>query len=151
MVPNEPTSGYWSEHIAEYLARAIIIYLTSETGVTVIFESLSFLNGRTLASPSKMTLEGGPLSWIMSGKVDAVLDIKFPRDAEDEFALNAILGELAYAIITAATASLPVEKMPGQRELAQPLLTAPTTDNESEANEDCEYLSGVFAIPLKLT
>ncbi|KAG2043373.1 mitochondrial distribution and morphology protein-domain-containing protein [Suillus americanus] len=80
------------------------------------------------------TLEGGPLSWITSGKVDAVLDIKFPRDAEDEFALNAILGELADAI-TAATASLPVERIPGQRELAKPPLTAPTTDNEREADD----------------
>ncbi|KAG1869786.1 mitochondrial distribution and morphology protein-domain-containing protein [Suillus tomentosus] len=81
------------------------------------------------------TLEGGPLSWITSGKVDAVLDIKFPRDAEDEFALNAILGELADAITTAATASLPIERIPGQRELAKPPLTAPATDNESEAND----------------
>ncbi|KAG1752875.1 mitochondrial distribution and morphology protein-domain-containing protein [Suillus lakei] len=82
------------------------------------------------------TLEGGPLSWITSGKVDAVLDIKFPRDAEDEFALNAILGELADAITTAATASLPVERIPGQRELAKPPLTAPTTDNDKEADDN---------------
>ncbi|KAG1777774.1 mitochondrial distribution and morphology protein-domain-containing protein [Suillus placidus] len=81
------------------------------------------------------TLEGGPLSWITSGKVDAVLDIKFPRDAEDEFVLNAILGELADAITTAATASLPVERIPGQRELAKPPLTAPTTDDERDADD----------------
>lgn len=79
------------------------------------------------------TFEGGPLSWITSGKVDAVLDIKFPRDAEDDFALNAILGELADAITTAAaSASLPIERIPGQRELAKPPLTAPTTDDEAD-------------------
>jgi distribution and morphology protein 31 len=76
------------------------------------------------------TLEGGPLSWITSGKVDAVLDIKFPRDSEDDFALNAILGELADAITTAASASLPIDRIPGQRELAKPPLTAPTRNDE---------------------
>lgn len=80
--------------------------------------------------------EGGTLSWITSGKVAAVLDIKFPRDAEDDFALNAILGELADAITTAASASLPIERIPGQRELAKPPLTAPTTDDEKVADDE---------------
>ncbi|KAH7888932.1 mitochondrial distribution and morphology proteins-domain-containing protein, partial [Phlebopus sp. FC_14] len=76
---------------------------------------------------------GGPLSWITSGKVDAVLDIKFPRDREDEFVLNAILGELADAITTAASASLNIERIPGQRELAKPPLSAPSTDETEDA------------------
>ncbi|KAF9241826.1 mitochondrial distribution and morphology protein-domain-containing protein [Melanogaster broomeanus] len=75
---------------------------------------------------------GGPLSWITSGKVDAVLDIKFPRDSEDEFPLNALLGELADAITTAASASLSIDRIPGQRELAKPPLTAPSTDEDEE-------------------
>lgn len=70
----------------------------------------------------------GPLSWITSGKVDAVLDIKFPRDPEDEYPFNALLGELADAISTAASASLNLEHIPGQRELAKPPLVAPSTD-----------------------
>ncbi|KIJ68057.1 hypothetical protein HYDPIDRAFT_83753 [Hydnomerulius pinastri MD-312] len=79
---------------------------------------------------------GGPLSWITSGKVDAVLDIKFPRDPEDEFVLNAILGELADAITTAASASLNIERIPGQRELAKPPLTAPSIGNKEEEVTD---------------
>ncbi|KAF9227145.1 hypothetical protein BS17DRAFT_775039 [Gyrodon lividus] len=75
---------------------------------------------------------GGPLSWITSGKVDAVLDIKFPRDPEDEFPLNALLGELADAITTAASVSLNIDRIPGQRELAKPPLTAPSTDEREE-------------------
>jgi distribution and morphology protein 31 len=75
---------------------------------------------------------GGPLSWITSGKVDAVLDIKFPRDPEDEFLLNALLGELADAITTAASASLNIDRIPGQRELAKPPLTAPSTNEKEE-------------------
>ena len=69
----------------------------------------------------------GPLSWITSGKVDAVLDIKFPRDPEDEYPFNALLEELADAIST-ASASLNLDRIPGQRELAKPPLVAPTTD-----------------------
>ena len=47
-----------------------------------------------------MTTQEGPISWITSGKVDAVLDVKFPRDHEDEMPLNAIIGEIADAITT---------------------------------------------------
>ncbi|KAL4073796.1 mitochondrial distribution and morphology proteins-domain-containing protein [Scleroderma citrinum] len=80
------------------------------------------------------TAPGGPLSWITSGKVDAVLDIKFPRDPRDEFPFNAILGELADAITTAATASLNIDRIPGQRELAKPPLSAPLTEKEEKSD-----------------
>ncbi|KAF8444859.1 mitochondrial distribution and morphology protein family 31/32 [Boletus edulis BED1] len=69
----------------------------------------------------------GPLSWITSGKVDAVLDIKFPCYPEDEYPFNALFEELADAIST-ASASLNLDRIPGQRELAKPPLVAPTTD-----------------------
>ncbi|KAH0828050.1 mitochondrial distribution and morphology protein family 31/32 [Lanmaoa asiatica] len=78
----------------------------------------------------------GPLSWITSGKVDAVLDIKFPRETEDEYPFNALLGELADAISTAASASLNLDRIPGQRELAKPPLVAPSTDaDENEPDK----------------
>jgi len=69
----------------------------------------------------------GPLSWITSGKVDAVLDIKFPCYPEGEYPFNALFEELADAIST-ASASLNLDRIPGQRELAKPPLVAPTTD-----------------------
>lgn len=81
------------------------------------------------------TDQGGPLSWITSGKVDAVLDIKFPRDLDEGFPFNAILEELAGVITTAATVSLNIDRIPGQRELAKPPLSAPFTE-ESEGDSD---------------
>ncbi|KAF8893484.1 mitochondrial distribution and morphology protein-domain-containing protein [Infundibulicybe gibba] len=77
------------------------------------------------------TTEDGPISWITSGKVDAVLDIKFPRDPHDELPFNAILGEIADAISTTlnnnggSNAHPELEPIPGQRGLAKPPLSAP--------------------------
>ena len=96
----------------------------------------------------------GPLSWITSGKVDAVLDIKFPRDPEDEYPFNALLGELADAISTAASASLNLDRIPGQRELAKPPLVAPSTDlGEDEPDKvvidiDLRFRDVKAAVPL---
>ncbi|KAF5355505.1 hypothetical protein D9758_006407 [Tetrapyrgos nigripes] len=69
----------------------------------------------------------GPVSWITSGKLDAVLDIKFPRDPEEELPFNAILEEIADAISTTlSTAPDPIrQRIPGQRELAKPALSPP--------------------------
>ena len=57
----------------------------------------------------------------------AVLDIKFPRDPEDEYPFNALLEELVDAIST-ASASLDLDHIPGQREPAKLPLVAPTSD-----------------------
>ena len=73
----------------------------------------------------------GPISWITSGKVDAVLDINFPLDFDDH-PFNAILGEIADAISTSLSDSTLI---PGQRELAKPALSAPT-DDEKEVQDD---------------
>jgi distribution and morphology protein 31 len=67
---------------------------------------------------------GGPVSWITSGKVDVVLDITFPRDTSS-LDLNELLGEIADSI----TNSLALDRIPGQRELAKPPLSAPDTTN----------------------
>lgn len=61
------------------------------------------------------------------------MDIKFPCSPQDEFPFNIILGELADAITTAATASLNIDRIPGQRELAKPPLSAPLTENEENS------------------
>jgi hypothetical protein len=36
----------------------------------------------------------GPMSWLTAGKVDAVLDIKFPRHPDEEVDINAILSQI---------------------------------------------------------
>jgi len=82
----------------------------------------------------------GPISWITSGKLDAVLDIKFPRDPEDALPFNAILEEIADAISTTlSTAPDPIrQRIPGQRELAKPALSPPESAKISESENDTE-------------
>jgi len=70
----------------------------------------------------------GPISWITSGKVDAVLDIKFPRDESDSLQLNAILEEIADAITTLGNNAEERRRIPGNRELAKPALSSPSLD-----------------------
>ncbi|EPQ56997.1 hypothetical protein GLOTRDRAFT_73488 [Gloeophyllum trabeum ATCC 11539] len=79
------------------------------------------IDGVNIDHLQSMTTLEGPISWITYGKVDAVLDIKFPRD-EDPDALDVIIDAIATTV---------AEHIPGQRELAKPPLTAPTrsTDN----------------------
>ncbi|TFK53652.1 hypothetical protein OE88DRAFT_1655867 [Heliocybe sulcata] len=78
------------------------------------------IDGVNIDHLQSMTTLEGPISWITSGKVDAVLDIKFPREDEDPDAIDAIID----AIATVA------ERIPGQRELAKPPLIAPVRDQE---------------------
>ncbi|TFK44315.1 mitochondrial distribution and morphology protein family 31/32 [Crucibulum laeve] len=85
------------------------------------------------------TTTEGPISWITSGKVDAVLDIKFPRDPHDDPSFNAILGEIADAISTSLSSPQHPElkHIPGQRVLAKPPLSAPRGEGEkNSAAED---------------
>ena len=84
------------------------------------------MDGLNIDHLQSMTTQEGPFSWLTSGKVDAVLDIKFPRDPSEGPALNALLGELADAIT-----SVTIDRIPGQRELAKPPLSAPS-DQEDE-------------------
>ena len=88
------------------------------------------MDGLNVDHLQSMTTQDGPFSWITSGKVDAVLDIKFPRDPSEEPALNALLGELADAITSVA-----IDRIPGQRELAKPPLSAPS-DADDEGSGD---------------
>ncbi|KAG9093112.1 Mitochondrial distribution and morphology protein 31, mitochondrial precursor [Ceratobasidium sp. UAMH 11750] len=86
----------------------------------------------------------GLVSWIVSGKVDAVLDIKFPRNP-NAFDIGALIEN-----ITAAAAEqikearragvefgipLWTDRIPGQRELAKPALRAPEDDDQYEQEE----------------
>ncbi|KAJ7497736.1 mitochondrial distribution and morphology proteins-domain-containing protein [Mycena latifolia] len=83
------------------------------------------IDGVNIDHVQRATTTEGPISWITSGKVDAVLDIKFPRDPEDASQLNAILGEIADAISTSLSSNPVLERIPAQRGLAKPPLQAP--------------------------
>ncbi|KAI8972793.1 mitochondrial distribution and morphology protein family 31/32 [Trametes punicea] len=89
------------------------------------------MDGLNIDHLQSMSTSGGPFSWLTSGKVDAVLDIKFPRGPSEEPALNALLGELADAITSVA-----IDRIPGQRELAKPPLSAPSDAEDGELDEE---------------
>ncbi|KJA27857.1 hypothetical protein HYPSUDRAFT_62897 [Hypholoma sublateritium FD-334 SS-4] len=94
------------------------------------------IDGVNIDHLQNSTTMEGPISWITSGKVDAVLDIKFPRDPNDELPFNAILGEIADAISTSLSGSQDVTRIPGQRELAKPALSVPEDRNEGDPEGD---------------
>jgi distribution and morphology protein 31 len=81
-----------------------------------------------------------PISWIKSGKVDAVLDFRFPHDPSTEVDLPAILSEIATNISTAAVGNKTDTqiikgdqkgRVLGQKELARPALAAPSSSDEA--------------------
>lgn len=117
--------GKWSRMVSHVLSFRVRVSTWQQSRIRIDGVNIDHLQNST-------TGDGGPLAWITSGKVDAVLDIKFPRDAEDEFPLNAILGELADAISIAASASLSIDRIPGQRVLAKPPLRAPENKKDSD-------------------
>lgn len=95
---------------------------------SIDYQSRIRIDGVRIDHLQHSTTMEGPISWIKSGKVDAVLDIKFPRDPDDSLAFNAILGEIADAISTSISTVVndpALEHIPGLRELAKPPLVAP--------------------------
>ncbi|KDR75127.1 hypothetical protein GALMADRAFT_226782 [Galerina marginata CBS 339.88] len=92
------------------------------------------IDGVNIDHLQNSTTMEGPISWITSGKLDAVLDIKFPRDPQDN-AFGAILEEIADAISTSLSNS-DTARIPGQRELAKPPLTVPEVEDDEGKEED---------------
>ncbi|KDQ21497.1 hypothetical protein BOTBODRAFT_168755 [Botryobasidium botryosum FD-172 SS1] len=99
------------------------------------------IDGVNIDHLQAMAGDEGPISWITSGKVDVVFDIKFPRDPSADFDINAIMSEIAAQISTAASSStkiaaelgvdpeqLSTARIPGQRELAKPALRPPSDE-----------------------
>jgi len=94
------------------------------------------IDGVNVDHVQAMTATDGPISWITSGKLDAVVDIKFPRDPADDVDINAIISEIASNISSAASSQVASitssvsERIPGQRELAKPPLQAPADESD---------------------
>lgn len=76
----------------------------------------------------------GPISWITSGKFDAVLDFKLPRsEPNEDFDINEIVAQIAANISTITLE----DHLPGQRVLTKPALTAPPEEGtEDNAGRD---------------
>ncbi|EPT04549.1 hypothetical protein FOMPIDRAFT_1034722 [Fomitopsis schrenkii] len=108
------------------------------------------MDGLNVDHMQAMTTQDGPFSWITSGKVDAVLDIKFPRGPTDELQINALLGELADAISTAASSvAASAERIPGQSRLAKPPLSAPSDRDSTQLAETAGEPQVVIDIDLR--
>ncbi|KAI0310658.1 mitochondrial distribution and morphology proteins-domain-containing protein [Amylostereum chailletii] len=92
------------------------------------------IDGVNIDHIQAMTSDEGPISWITSGKLDAVFDIKFPRDPND-YSDTDTLDVLLDALNNVA------ELIPGQRALAKPPLSAPSNDADEEAQgEECKVV-----------
>ncbi|ORY34330.1 mitochondrion organization and biogenesis-related protein [Naematelia encephala] len=96
-----------------------------------------------------------PMSWITSGKLDAVLDIKFPHHPDDEVDIKAILDEIGRNVVNITTqgtisdssaeemaaatqASSPRGVIPGSPRLARPPLRAPSVPAADLSEEEKE-------------
>ncbi|KAI0085059.1 mitochondrial distribution and morphology proteins-domain-containing protein [Irpex rosettiformis] len=84
------------------------------------------IDGVNIDHIQQMTTSEGPISWITSGKLDAVLDIQFPRDASDDDTALTVLIDAIDAI---------AERIPGQKQLAKPPLSAPSDKDEPKNDE----------------
>ncbi|KAF5316914.1 hypothetical protein D9611_003855 [Ephemerocybe angulata] len=96
------------------------------------------IDGVNIDHIQNSTTMEGPMSWITSGKVDAVLDIKFPRDGtENGLQLNVILEEIADAIHTSLDPDNNTKRrIPANRELAKPPLSSPSLESLFEHKQD---------------
>ncbi|KAL5528658.1 MDM31 [Sanghuangporus sanghuang] len=106
------------------------------------------IDGVNIDHLKRATIMEGPVSWITSGKFDAVLDIRFPHTEQTD--INALLGELAEAISSAASAQAArfVDRIPGQRELARPAISAP--EDVAEAEVESTATQPVVSIDIDL-
>ncbi len=125
--------GKWSRMVSAFLSLPF-----SMTPDVTYLQSRFRMDGLNVDHLQSMTTQEGPFSWITSGKVDAVLDIKFPRDPSDELAFSAILDELADALTSVASPSM--DRIPGQRELAKPPLSAPSDRDDVAGTEDTPHV-----------
>lgn len=119
----------------------------AESSIYWCFQARFRIDGVNIDHIQAMTTEEGPISWITAGKLDAVLDIKFPRDNDEEMPFNALIGEIADAISTAATSAV-ADRIPGQRELAKPPLSAPSDATEVKT-EDIDQPKVIIDIDLR--
>jgi len=109
------------------------------------------IDGLPIEHAQYATGHTGPISWITSGKLDAVLDIKFPHHPDDQVDIKAIFEEIGRNVATItqngthpgttvagdmAESVQPARGViPGQPRLARPPLRAPPMAKGSSMEE----------------
>ncbi|OCF38630.1 mitochondrial distribution and morphology protein 31 [Kwoniella heveanensis CBS 569] len=117
------------------------------------------IDGMPIEHAQYATGHTGPMSWITSGKVDAVLDIKFPYHPDDQVDFKALFEEIGRNVVTithgvhpddprlamdsvisAASAADAGSRgvIPGQARLARPPLRAPSNPDAELSEEERE-------------
>lgn len=106
------------------------------------------------------------MSWITSGKLDAVLDIKFPHHPDDQVDIKAILEEIGRNVATISHGDHPdavqstaaemardtgsaQRVIPGQARLARPPLRAPNAEKGMSVEESQERRQVTIDIDLR--
>ncbi|WRT63675.1 uncharacterized protein IL334_000598 [Kwoniella shivajii] len=126
------------------------------------------IDGLPIEHAQYATGHTGPMSWITSGKLDAVLDIKFPFHPDDEVDIKAIFDEISRNVVTITHGVHPEDPnvaikaaiqatetsnssriIPGQARLARPPLRAPKTSYEISEEEREERRQVVVDIDLR--
>ncbi|WWC85770.1 uncharacterized protein L201_000636 [Kwoniella dendrophila CBS 6074] len=97
------------------------------------------IDGLPIEHAQYATGHTGPVSWITSGKLDAVLDIKFPYHPDDSVDIKAIFDEISRNVVTITQGVHPEDPtnkvIPGQARLARPPLRAPNNPEYDEERE----------------
>lgn len=107
------------------------------------------------------------MSWITSGKLDAVLDIKFPHHPDDQVDIKAIFEEISRNVATithhgahpdappstanemAETVQAARDVIPGQARLHRPPLRAPASERDVTAEATPEKREVTIDIDLR--
>lgn len=130
------------------------------------FQARFRIDGLPIEHAQYATGHTGPISWITSGKLDAVLDIKFPHHPDDQVDIKAIFEEIGRNVATItregahpeAGASITemaegIEKargvIPGQPRLARPPLRAPSSERGLSTEEMQERRQVTIDIDLR--
>ncbi|WVW81747.1 hypothetical protein I302_103743 [Kwoniella bestiolae CBS 10118] len=114
------------------------------------------IDGLPIEHAQYATGHTGPMSWITSGKLDAVLDIKFPFHPDDSVDIKAIFDEISRNVVTITQGVHPEDPsvstinsaikaandankiIPGQARLARPPLRAPKEPQYELSEEERE-------------
>ncbi|KAK6905166.1 mitochondrial distribution and morphology protein 31 [Kwoniella mangroviensis CBS 8886] len=115
---------------------------TKEDGDMVKRMARFRIDGLPIEHAQYATGHTGPMSWITSGKLDAVLDIKFPFHPDDSVDIKAIFDEISRNVVTITQGVHPEDPtnkvIPGQARLARPPLRAPKEPGYELSKEERE-------------